>query len=207
MIEKLIKLFFLTAICTAFFACGTDTRSLIEGTVTDTIKEKAFNSSNSESDENESETKAKTSKSKSKYSGGSTGDDHFIDSDVIFVSKEPFKGSGWIYVQTSKVVTPPSAKTKNEGQYMIISNGEEIWTKYFWKTRIASEKELKIGLIVIAFERTEDDIHVSPENKSQAIADNWFMAKITDMSDKHKGYVTVSGGYKISLENLRIAVK
>jgi hypothetical protein len=33
------------------------------------------------------------------------------------------------------------------------------------------------------------------------------MAKITDMSDRHKGYVTVSGGYKISLENIRIAVK
>ena len=90
---------------------------------------------------------------------------------------------------------------------MIISSGEEIWTKNYWKTRIASEKELKVGLVVIVFERGVDDVYQAPENKSQALADNWFMAKITDMSDKYKGYVTVSGGYKISLENIRVPKK
>jgi len=207
-IEKLIKIFFLTIICTALASCGTDTRSLIEGTMTDTIKNQAFNSSKSNNNDSGNEASDNKSKgSKSKYSGGSTGDDHYIDSDVMFVSKEPFKGSGWIYVQTAKVVTPPSSKTKNEGLYMIISNGEEIWTKYFWKTRIASEKELKIGLVVIAFERGDDGVYYSPEDKSQALSYNWFMAKITDLSDKHKGYVTVSGGYKINLENMRVAAK
>lgn len=207
MIEKLIKIFFLTIICTAFISCGTDTRSLIEGTMTDTIKNQALNSSNSNNNSGNEASDIKGKGSKSKYSGGSTGDDHYIDTDVIFVSKEQFKGSGWIYVKAAKVITPPSSKTKNEGQYMIISDGEEIWTKYFWKTRIASEKELKIGLVVIAFERADDGVYYAPEDKSEALSDNWFMAKITDLSDKHKGYVTVSGGYKINLENMRIAVK
>lgn len=203
--SKLLKALFLAITCTYLISCGTDTRSLIEGTMTDTIKNQAFNSSNNDSGSDASETKSKGSKNK--YSGGSTGDNHYIDSDVIFVSSEPFKGSGWIYVKTARVVTPPSAKTKNEGQYMIISDGEEIWTKYHWKTRIASEKELKIGLVIIAFERGEDGLYHSPEDKSQALSYSWFMAKITDLSDKHKGYVTVSGGYKISLENIRVTVK
>jgi len=90
---------------------------------------------------------------------------------------------------------------------MIISDGSQIWTKYFWKTRIAAEKEIKIGLVIIAFERGEDGVYKAPEDKSQALANNWFMAKITDISDKHKGYVTVSGGYKINLDNMRVSVK
>jgi hypothetical protein len=35
---------------------------------------------------------------------------------------------------------------------------------------------------------------------------NWFMAKITDISDLYKGYVTVSGGYKVNPKNLRVLV-
>jgi hypothetical protein len=205
MIRTIVRASFLLIICAGVISCGTDTRSLIEGRVADGIADKAFNSSSNNSDDKTSDSGIK--KSQKKFSGSSTGDGHHIDSDIIYISKEPFKGSGWIYVKTAKTVTPASAKTKNEGLYMTTSDGDEIWTKHFWKTRIASEKELKTGLIVIAFERSEDDVYVSPENKSQAISDNWFMAKITDMSDRHKGYVTVSGGYKISLENIRIAVK
>jgi hypothetical protein len=33
------------------------------------------------------------------------------------------------------------------------------------------------------------------------------MAKITDISDLFKGYVTVSGGYKVKINNLRAITK
>jgi hypothetical protein len=32
------------------------------------------------------------------------------------------------------------------------------------------------------------------------------MAKVTDLSDMYRGHVTVSGNYKISLNNLRVLV-
>ncbi len=194
-------------VCVIFVSCSGDSRNLIGGNMVDSLTNTALNTSGSNDNSGSDNSQDTGTKSKKKYSGESTGDAHYVDSDVVFVSKEPFKGSGWIYVQASKVVTPPSAKTKNEGEYMIISDGSQIWTKYVWKTRIAAEKELKIGLIIIAFERTDGDINYSPENKSQALANNWFMAKITDISDKHKGYVTVSGGYKINLDNMRVSVK
>ncbi len=210
MIGKMIKTSILMITCVAFVSCSMDTKSLIEGNVVNTLKDKALSSSDSSSNNstNGISDNSKNSKNKSKNSGSATGDNHFITSDVVFVSKEPFKGSGWIYVKAAKIVTPPSAKTKNEGEFMTIDNGENIWTKNFWKTRIAAEKELKIGLLIIAFERAGDDgVYFAPEDKSAAITQNWFMAKITDMSDKYRGYVTVSGGYKINLENIRVSAK
>lgn len=207
MFGKIIKAIILMFACIAFISCSGDSRNLIEGRVVDTLTDKALNSSSSNKDNSGSEVSGSKSKSKSKYSGEATGDEHYIDDDIVFVSQEPYKGSGWIYVYAAKVVTPPSSKTKNEGQYMVVREGNEIWTKNYWKTRIASEKELKVGLVIIAFERNEDDMNQAPENKSQALQGSWFMAKITDMSDKYRGYVTVSGGYHISLENIRVAKK
>lgn len=210
MIGKIIKAMLLTIACTAFVSCSTDSRSLIEGRMVDSLTDAALNSSKSDnksSGKEASSTSGKKSKSKSSYSGEATGDEHYIDDDIVFVSKNAFKGSGWMYVKAAKEVIPPSSKTKNEGQYMIIDNGDEIWTKNHWKTRIASEKELKLGLVIIAFDDNDGGVYVAPENKSDAINDSWFMAKITDMSDKYRGYVTVSGGYKVSLENIRVATK
>ncbi|HNX24597.1 MAG TPA: hypothetical protein PKG60_11165 [Spirochaetota bacterium] len=204
MISKMIKSVILMVACITFASCSGDSRSLIEGRMVDTLTNKALNSTTSTTDDSTSSTKTK---SKTKYSGEATGDRHYVDADVIFVSKDAFKGSGWMYVKAAKVITPASSKTKNEGQFMVIDNGDEIWTKNYWKTRIASEKELKLGLVIIAFDDNEDGVYIAPNNKSDAINDNWFMAKITDMSDKYQGYVTVSGGYKVSLENLRVVVK
>lgn len=133
-------------------------------------------------------------------------DAHYIDSDQYFVSKEKFT-QGYIYVTVATMKTPASAKTKDEAEFMTVRDGEELWTKYYFKTRIAAKSELKTGLVIIAHEASEDDVYRAPENKDEAVANNWFMAKITDISDMYKGYVTVSGGYKIKLDNIRVAVK
>jgi hypothetical protein len=208
MLSRMIKLFIIAVFSIVYVSCSGDTKNMIKGKMVDSLTDTAYNSITSKnSDNQDTATSGKKSKSGKKYSGSATGDEHYIDTDVVFVSPEPFKGSGWIYVKAAKVVTAPSAKTKNEGQFMKIDSGEEIWTKYYWKTRIATEKELKIGLVIIAFERADGDMYKSPEDKSQAMTGSWFMAKITDMSDKYQGYVTVSGGYKINLENIRVAKK
>ena len=207
MIGKMLKAVIMMLACVAFVSCSSDSRSLIEGRMVDSLTDQALNSTKSNTENSGSTTSGNKTKSKGKYSGEATGDEHYIDADVIFVSKDQFKGSGWMYVKAAKEITPPSSKTKDEGQYMIIENGDELWTKNHWKTRIASEKELKIGLVGIAFDDNEDGVYIAPGNKADAIHDNWFMAKITDMSDKYRGYVTVSGGYKVSLENIRVTTK
>ncbi len=207
MLNKMLKVVLLVSLSLIYVSCSTDSRSLIEGRVVDKLTDTALNSGSSKNDSG-STVSGRGGRSKGSYSGGATGDEHYIDDDIIFVSKEPFKGSGWIYVQPAREVEAPTAKTKNEGKFMIVHNGDEMWTKNFWKTRIAKEKEIKIGAIVVAFNRqAEEGIYVAPDDKESAINESWFMAKVTDLSNKYRGYVVVSGGYKVSMENMRVVVK
>ncbi|MGQ9842729.1 MAG: hypothetical protein ACUVRK_04110 [Spirochaetota bacterium] len=134
-------------------------------------------------------------------------DEHFIQDDDYFVSKQQYK-QGWIYVELAKMVQPAKPETKNEAQFMTLREGEELWTKYFWKTTVATVAECKVGTIVICFDdNVKDNVYYAPENKDCARSGSWFMAKITDMSDLYKGYLTVSGGYKVDKDNVRITVK
>ena len=133
-------------------------------------------------------------------------DDHYINSDHYFITKQKLT-QGWIYVTLATLKTAATPQTKNEAEFITVSDGEEIWTKYYYKTRIADQKEIKIGLEVIACEIGDGEVYRMPENKDEALQSGWFMAKVTDVSDLFKGYVTVSGGYKIKLDNMRVVVK
>ena len=212
MIGKIVKTLIMLIACVAFVSCSESDRGVLKGRAFDSLTDKAFNSvsdTGSNKSSSGSTTSGKTAKSKGKYSGASTGDEHYVDDNVIFVSKDAFSGSGYIWVSPSTVMEAPTAKTKNEGQYMIIQSGTEIWTKNAWKTVIASEKDLKVGLVVIFFGGREvDDVRQPPEDKEQAQAEHgWVMAKITDMSNKYRGYITLSGGWKVAMENIRKIVK
>ncbi|HOE19369.1 MAG TPA: hypothetical protein PKJ69_00235 [Spirochaetota bacterium] len=90
----------------------------------------------------------------------------------------------------------------------LVGSGKELWTKYYWKTRVAQINECKIGTTVICFnDNIDNDVYKAPEDKDSARNSLWFMAKITDMSDLYKGFITVSGGYKVDKENVRIIIK
>ena len=133
-------------------------------------------------------------------------DDHYINSDHYFITKQKLT-QGWIYVTLATLKTAATPQTKNEAEFITVRDGEEIWTRYYYKTRIADQKEIKIGLEVIACEIGDGEVYRMPENKDEALQSGWFMAKVTDVSDLFKGYVTVSGGYKIKLDNMRVVVK
>jgi len=133
-------------------------------------------------------------------------DDHYIDAEHYFITKEKLK-QGWIYVTLATMKTPATAQTKNEAEFITIKDGEEVWTKFYYKTRILKKEEIKVGVEVIMCDINEDDTYRAPADKDEALQNNWFMAKITDTSDMFKGYVTVSGGFKVRQDNMRIVVK
>ena len=142
------------------------------------------------------------SSSTSVYGGGS-GDMHYIQSDDYFISENGFD-SGWMRIDLAKMIQAPSSETKNEGKFMDVKDAREIWTSHYWKTRIAQPSDLKLGTIIIAFDYTDNDIYVRPENQELARTDNWFMAKITDTSTLYQNVVMVSGGYRVKTDNLRV---
>lgn len=134
-----------------------------------------------------------------------TDDGHFIQQDDFFLATEPMGQSSWIYVKLAKMVTPPAAATKNEAEFYQIIDGNKLWTRHYWKTRPADKGDLKLGAVVVAFDKQgESDVYIAPESKEESRGGSWFMAKVTDLSDLYKGYVTVSGNYKVSLGNLRV---
>lgn len=136
------------------------------------------------------------------------GDDsHFIQGDDYFIQRHGLEGHTWIYVELAKMVNSPGSNTKGEAEFMKVRDGKNYWTSHYWQTRIASQNELRLGLNVIIFEGNHrNSIYDAPERKDRARGSSWFMARITDMSDMYKGYVTVSGNYKVSLRNMRVIV-
>ncbi|TGK07494.1 hypothetical protein EHO59_05170 [Leptospira semungkisensis] len=132
-------------------------------------------------------------------------DAQFIQPDDFFVTREDFTDQTYINVFLAKEITAASVtKTKGEGEFLQVTNGKKFWTKYFYLTRLATEKDLKLGMNVIMFDMGTDDGYRSPETKDEARTGSWFMARVTDLSDLFKGMITVSGGYKIQLSNVRV---
>ncbi|MBW0435012.1 hypothetical protein [Leptospira yasudae] len=134
-------------------------------------------------------------------------DAHYIQPDDFFITKEEFKNQPWIHVHLAKQLTAPSSKTKNEAEFLQVHDGNKVWTKFFYATEIAKQSDLKIGNIVIMADLGTEDGYRAPESKDEARTCSWFIAKITDVSDLYKGIVTVSGGYKIKVDAIRVSVK
>jgi len=137
------------------------------------------------------------------------GDDaHYIQPDDYFINNEGLGNHSYIYVHLSKMVTPPHSNRKDEGEFMKVSDGQNQWTSYIWQSRIASQNELKIGMHVIVFnDNNQNGVYQAPKKKDRARGGQWFYAKVTDMSDTYKGFVTVSGNYKVGLNNIRIPIR
>lgn len=137
--------------------------------------------------------------------GEAIDDDHFIQKDDYFVSKTPLEKRTYIYVSLSKMVTEPSARTKGEAEFFKVTDGSNFWSKHYYQSRIAGDGEIKLGTQVIIFEGHSDGgVYHAPETKESARGGNWFLAKVTDTSDMYRGFVTVSGNYKIDVNNLRV---
>lgn len=131
-------------------------------------------------------------------------DTQFIKSDEYFTSIRPLKGVN-SDVQIAKMITPPSDKTKGEAQFMDSYKGTEFWTKNYWKTRIASEEDLKVGKTIIYWGRyAKNHVYFAPRDQKEARNISWRLAKITDTGDLFKGEVTVAGNKRVAIDSIRV---
>lgn len=137
--------------------------------------------------------------------GEAIDDEHFIQKDDYFVSKRALEKSPYVYVTLCKMVTEPSARSKGEAEFFKVADGSNVWSKFYYQSTIAQDSDIKLGTHVIIFEgRRDDGVYQAPETKEEARGHAWFLAKVTDVSDMYRGYVTVSGNYKVSLRDLRV---
>lgn len=132
----------------------------------------------------------------------------YVQPTDYFYLEEPMVNEEWVYVKLGKLTQAPSTETKNQALFMNSASGKSEWAKWWAVTRIATRADLALGKEVIMFEgETVDGVYVGPKSTQEARNNSWFMGRITDVSELFKGYVMVSGGYKISEKNLRVIIK
>jgi curli biogenesis system outer membrane secretion channel CsgG len=133
-------------------------------------------------------------------------DTHWIQPDDYFTSDRDLEGA-YIYVQLGKMIEPPNEKTKEEAQFMNLKDGSSFWTKHYWKTRLATKDDIKPATLVIVFEGNRDDgVYKAPASKDDARTGNWFLGRITDISDLYKNMIKV-GTYNVNPAALRVVAK
>ncbi|GEM_PF-2407029 len=132
-------------------------------------------------------------------------DAHFIKAEEYFTSARPIKSSGSTEVRISTMITPPAEQSKGEAQFMDSYKGTEFWTKNFWKTRIASQEDLKVGKTIVYWGRyAKNHVYFAPRDQKEARNVSWRLAKITDTSDLFKNEVTVAGNKKVAVDSIRV---
>ncbi len=137
-----------------------------------------------------------------------TEDRHFIQPDDYFIGDHGLDDNTYVSVRVAKMTQAPGPQTNGEAEFFRINDGNSLWTKYYWRSRAADVSELKLGTVIMSFDYCEGDIYIAPKSKEEARNNySWFISKVTDLSSLYKGYITVSGGYKIHKDNIRVIVK
>ncbi|MBI3179844.1 MAG: hypothetical protein HYZ27_09305 [Deltaproteobacteria bacterium] len=130
-------------------------------------------------------------------------DAHWVQPDDFFIADRPL-GSGYISLSLAKMVQEPGGSTKGEAEFFSLARSANVWTRHFWRSRIADGADLRVGAVVICYEGGHrDGAYRGPQDKSSARPGAWFMGRITDTSDLYKGLVQVSG-YQCAPDALRV---
>jgi hypothetical protein len=137
-----------------------------------------------------------------------TMDQHYIAPDSeYFVADEDYNG-GWQWVVLARMIRPASDSTKGEAQFMSLGGnktaGERFWSRYFWKTRVATPGDITVGKVVFCADLSDNDVYRPPHSRHETLENRWWMATITDVSDLYKQEVRV-GDYRVNPNALRIA--
>lgn len=137
----------------------------------------------------------------------SGADAHFILLDDYFILEEPLGENTYVYAATAKMKTAPGANTNNQGRFLRSMDNQMILTQYFTKTRIATIVDFVPGREVYVLDKTDASGNLrSPANSSEANGGYWFKARITDVSQKAQGLLTLSGGYQAYTNAVRVAM-
>lgn len=140
-------------------------------------------------------------------------DGHFISpGDEYFVANQEYE-SGWQYVTLARMLQPASDATRGEAHFLAVSTagggdhpgGQRFWSRYFWRTRMATPQDAVVGKVVFVLDATGDGgVYRPPASRDEALRTNWFMGTITDVSEMYKQQAQV-GDYKVNVNALRVA--
>jgi hypothetical protein len=136
---------------------------------------------------------------------GAAEDAHFLAPEHWIASDKQLRDSGYQYVYPAAALQAPSPATKNEGEFVNLRNGKVSWTAHAWRTRPATQADLKVGQRVFMLHRSENKAYQKPRDRLDSFKHAWWTSRIADTSSAYKGVVTVAGGYQVAVDALRVA--
>jgi len=104
----------------------------------------------------------------------------------------------------AKNLTPPSADTKDEGEFLFVERGSTIWSKWYFDTYIPDKDELELGMEV--FFCGSGRAHFSPLTTSSYREATWYVGRLTDLDELFKDIVYINGD-PYQLASVRLPVE
>jgi len=142
-----------------------------------------------------------------KYAPGE--DAHWLQADDYLVSIDAKKKKESTWLTVGKMIGSASDSSKGEAHFLL-GTGAEQWAAVYYRTRIATRADLKVGATVICFTSWAWHDGRAPESKHESRTGHndpgWMMAVVTDNADLYKGKVTV-GDKSCAVDAVRIAVE
>lgn len=133
------------------------------------------------------------------------GDAHFILVDDYFVMEQALAGQDFVFAALGKMLTAPGPNTNNQARFRRILDNQELWSTHYAKTRLARTADYILNQTVW-YPNYQDSFgnYRAPESDTEARSGWWMQARISDISELHKGWLTVTGGYRVNLNALRV---
>lgn len=93
---------------------------------------------------------------------------------------------------TAKIMTPASSATKNQAEVLFVGSGEKAWSEFVIPSHKASEKALKLGMLVLYHTWAHGDKISADDYRKQY----WQFGRISSTDELFKGKVEVNGKSK-----------
>ena len=131
-------------------------------------------------------------------------DAHFVMVDDYFVMETALDQQTYIYAAVGKMIEAPKGGS-NEARFNRLLDGQEVRTTYYAKTRRAAENDYIVGRDVYFLNSLDDEGNYrAPSSISETQTGWWLKSKITDTSEVYRGLISITGGYKVNLNALRV---
>lgn len=135
-------------------------------------------------------------------------DAHYVVVNDYLIMEQPLVDQTYVYSAIARMEMAPSPATNDRGKFRRLLDDQMVWTEHYAKTRIAKSADLVEENEIFFLNIVDDEgIYRAPQSLSESQSNWWYKARVTDISEKHRGFLTVSGGFRVHLNAIRVAIR
>jgi len=138
------------------------------------------------------------------HGGYAPGEDqHWFQADDYLVSAKPYKNER-LGLRVGKMI---DAGTNPKGEaHFLMSDGTQLWAATYYKSRIATRADLKVGALAFCFSEGFSTKDWPMTNKARVRQAEWTLAPVTEVGDLQRGHVSV-GNATCTVGRIRVPAR